>query len=215
MRRSCCGGGPYPSPRSQPPPAPKEVDVSDMQDSDFVMVDYLSGNKGSHGVIGVAVFARQFEGVNMRRVRGGWSFDYGYHCGGDRFMIHRKDAEMAPHLYRIVEAARGIGELPKRWSPPPPPEPSRIAATALPPAPSQSLDLEEEVAALRRAKEERGFTLEIIPGITPKVAEQLRANGIDSEAKLLALGEDGLQEYQGVGPTKARIIMEYLAKKNG
>lgn len=204
MSRGCCSDkrrSALPS-----PPLPNKQKEPDMQDSDIVMAEYTSLNKGSHPVIGVAVFAQEFPGVRMRRVKGGWSFDYGYHAGGERFMICRKDAELAPQLYRIIES-QVVAEPPKRWSPPPP-LPVRLPEAVIP-----KLSLEEESVALLKAKEKRGFQIDLVPGITPRIAEQIKKDSIDSEEKLLALGEEGLQKYQGLGPTKAKVIIAYLLEK--
>ena len=49
--------------------------------------------------------------------------------------------------------------------------------------------------------------LEALPGISPQIAKQLRADGVSTRDELLALGVKGLTGYKGVGPVKAELII--------
>ncbi|MFN0057466.1 MAG: transcription termination factor NusA [Planctomycetota bacterium] len=55
--------------------------------------------------------------------------------------------------------------------------------------------------------------LESVPGINPDVAHKLRALGFESPAALLRMGTGQLAEIDGVGPAKAREILEYLQQQ--
>ena len=44
----------------------QEVEVEGMDDKDFVMAEYMSGNKGEHAIIGVAEFSQRIA-TNMVR----------------------------------------------------------------------------------------------------------------------------------------------------
>jgi hypothetical protein len=63
-----------------------QMRVKTMQDSEFLLVDYLHPNRGQHRVMG-----------------GATGIDYNYRSGGDRFLVHRLDVAATPHLYRVVE----------------------------------------------------------------------------------------------------------------
>jgi glycosyltransferase involved in cell wall biosynthesis len=49
-----------------------------------------------------------------------------------------------------------------------------------------------------------------LPGITPVIADMLRADGVDTKAKVLALGVEGLQKYSGIGEVRAMGIITAL-----
>ena len=193
-------------------------------DGDFVKAKYMHQNKGSHRVVGPAVFSDRMEGVPMVRVRNGWSLDYRWRSGGDVFLVHRGDLEAAPHLFKsLEEGASAIVSLPKRKAPTPP-APTRIAPlpegetklgmNAALPGPEPSA---ERVAPtpeeLLKAKEERSFDPQLVPGIGAAVARKMTADGIASEADILELGEEGLQKYGGIGPQKAKVIIEALRER--
>ena len=50
------------------------------------------------------------------------------------------------------------------------------------------------------------INLQLIPGVTPSVAEELTAGGVTTIEAFLAMGESGLQQVKGVGPTRAKSI---------
>ncbi len=60
--------------------------ILEMNDEDFVMVDYTSKNIGTHTVVGAAS-----------------KIDYGYRQGGDRFLVHKSDIKVSPHLFKPIE----------------------------------------------------------------------------------------------------------------
>jgi len=49
--------------------------------------------------------------------------------------------------------------------------------------------------------------LQLIPGISSRIAQQLEEAGFTSAEDILALGDDGLQRFQGIGPAKAQTIL--------
>lgn len=197
------------------------------EDKDFILCLYMHPNRGSHPVIGAAVFSERFL-PNMSRVRNGYSINYGYHPGGgeDRFLVHREDVHAAPHWFKAAEEmVSGIINLPRRQAPMPPP-PTRIAPAAeddvrlsmvaavqagsAAPTETRQQPTPEE---LLKAKAERPFDPQLVPGITASIAAQMKTDGITSEADILALGVTGLQKYNGIGPAKAAIIVEALTKE--
>jgi predicted flap endonuclease-1-like 5' DNA nuclease len=74
--------------------------------------------------------------------------------------------------------------------------------------------LSPSVSPLRQSMGEKTavFDLQTLPGIGAKIAEQLKADGIDSKEKVLALGVDGLQRYQGISESRAQVIIEALGE---
>jgi hypothetical protein len=226
MCSTCPGGRPSAAHR----PTPKnssEKNMARVEDKDFTLCLYMHPNKGSHPVVGAAVFSERFL-PNMVRVRGGFSINYGYRVGGgtERFLVHRADANAAPHWFKSVEElVSGVVNLPRRAAPAPPP-PARIAPAPVPPddarlstaaALRDAVQSQEDVKReptpeeLLKAKAERPFDLQLVPGITTGIAQQMAADGVQSEADILALGVEGLQKYSGIGPAKAAIIIESLA----
>jgi hypothetical protein len=221
---STCPGG-RSSAAARPTPANSgERKMARVEDKDFVLCLYLHPNKGSHSVVGAAVFAKRFL-PNMVKVRNGFSISYGYRVGGgtERFLVHREDANAAPHWFKPVEEmVSGIVNLPRRQAPAPPP-PTRIApvppddarlsmAAALRDAAApEAAERQPTPEELLKAKAARPFDPQLVPGITTGIAQQMAEDGIQSEAGILALGVEGLQKYSGIGPTKAAIIIESLA----
>jgi glycosyltransferase involved in cell wall biosynthesis len=126
-------------------------------DSDLVLCEYLgvpTGNVSQHGVIGPFVFATPPPAVSViaredSHGNPGFSIDYRYHGAGDRFLVHRKDLELAPHWFREVEMERRDFQstLPKRQTPsipPPPPKPlQEILGEAMQPPPTGGPELPE------------------------------------------------------------------------
>jgi glycosyltransferase involved in cell wall biosynthesis len=54
------------------------------------------------------------------------------------------------------------------------------------------------------------FNFQKLPGVTPAIAKQFEARGLTTADEVADLGVDGLQELKGIGPTRARAIIEYL-----
>lgn len=225
MSRGCCGKRQrhslprYRTPTARNNPHPKREDnpMSALADGDFLMCRYMHPNRGCHSVVGPTVFDQPFPGRQMRRVKNGYAFYYGQRAGGgtETFLVHRADAEMQPGWFKPIEdVVSGLVDLPKRKAPVPP-VPERIklgmrAAVEAPPPPQTATD---EVETLLKAKAERPFDPQLIPGVGKKAARLMVETGIQSEADLMALGSEGLQKFDGVGKTKAQLIMDYLAEK--
>jgi len=195
-----------------------------MNDQDFIMVEYLSGNKGEHAIIGVAEFSQRIATNMVRKsASGGWMFRYGTKGGrgkgGDKFLVHKRDAEIAPNLYRriqtVQQVARVIAPLPQREAPPPPPVSVVEPIAVQKPEPFsdewigpkvESPDVAQD-AADREDFVMPPFDPQLLPGVTPKIAEQMRNDNIQSAQDVLAKGIEGLIAYRGVGQTKAEIIL--------
>ena len=102
------------------------------------------------------------------------------------FLVEYADAVAAPHLFEIVEkpVAKHVPAS-KSASPSPPP------------------DLLEVEAAL-------GFDFQTLPGVNAEIAAAMKASGLSTREDVLALGEEGLLQYKGIGPAKAKVIINAL-----
>ena len=98
-----------------------------MSDSDYVLVDYTSRNKGQHKVVGMAT-----------------QTNYGYRGGGDRFYVHKNDVSVQPDLFSVIQAAavdeRRQAVIPIERKPAPPPRPIAVKQETGDKAPSKGKD---------------------------------------------------------------------------
>ena len=205
--------------------------VSGLDDRDLVMARYISPKRGSRMIFGVAPFAERIEGLHMQRTLpdSQYRICYGHRGPGDEFLVHVRDLEMAPHLFQSVEVRGAVQQAP----PEPPPQPELIAPsepTARPSAARPEPMPEEPRPIVQEGPPEMlqekpsdnvrppdngrptlsaiaEIDLDALPGISPGIAAQLRADGISTRDELLALGVDGLKGYKGVGNVKAEMIL--------
>ena len=81
-----------------------------------------------------------------------------------------------------------------------------------PPPPPQEMPAEPTAIDIIPKEPDNGaFDLQKLPGITYEIARQLTRDGIGSKEAILALGAEGLQEYKGVGPKKAEVLIGVLS----
>jgi glycosyltransferase involved in cell wall biosynthesis/predicted flap endonuclease-1-like 5' DNA nuclease len=205
---------------------PSGQKLTGQEDDNFAMYDYTHPNTGNHPVVG-----------------GATGISYGYHSGGERFLVHHADAEARPdHFRRIQEVAvAGVpADLGMTAAPEPIAEPAQplvIERTETPPSDVIDVISDEEMLAHIAPKAvtaeqpveldpdaEPSITLEPrtvagvdepidltrLPGITPAIAENLYADGIDTKEKVLALGVEGLQQYSGIGEVRAEGMIAAL-----
>lgn len=187
-----CGG------RRKPPSASRKVPVAkplSLSDEDFSWYVHVGPNRNMQPLVGGAGFDERIKDLHMIKGRGGqWQIHYGMRKAGDMFLVHREDAVLMAHLLRPAEDKRPREEK----QPPPAPiavEPEAAVPTDWKPTVAQTATINGPV------------DLQKIPGVTSGIAEQLEADGVTSLAAFVALGEEGLQGYSGVGPVKARSIM--------
>jgi len=177
-------------------------------DKDFVLSEYIIPRKGSHVVVGAAVFQeREWPGMG-KAGGGGYAFSYGGHSQGDQFNVHVRDVEASPHWFSPLNVLAGgvPGMSRERAAPPPAPEPLSKALEYLRGSPE--VEPEPEPKPVKR-----GFDFSALPGITPAILTQLEADGIDSPEALLELGETGLRAYKGIGPATADKILAAIQSK--
>jgi len=107
--------------------------------------------------------------------------DYGRRAGGNVFLVHQDDIRSQPHLFQPQEQAAPI-TAPAHPPPPPPPAPEPVAGTVI-------------------------FDLQILPGVTPAIADGIRALGIVTKEDVLEAGLEGLMKVKGIGEAKAAVIL--------
>ena len=161
-----------------------ERTVSAMSDENFVLIEYMPARGGSHGVVGLTVFSNK-QTDNMRRVSGGWVFDYGYRTRGDKFIVHRLDQRALPDWFRMVTI----------------PDAQRVVHLPLPSQPVVALPPPV-------VKQPNGLDLQLLPGITPVLAKAMQDAGFDTKDAIL---NGDLTTVKGIGATKAAAIKEALS----
>ena len=190
------------------------------QDEDFILCEYIIQKRGSHPVVGAAVFQEREYPNMVKAVGGGWAFSYGFRSQGEQFYVHAKDIKAAPHWFSPLNVLVGgvPGMARGRAKPPPVPEPLPAATEYL-----KGLPVEEYLQGLPEIvpgpepepllQTRRGFDFSALPGVTPAILAQLEEDGIDSPEALLELGETGLEKYKGVGPARAEKILAAAQSK--
>lgn len=166
--------------------APQDQKVRQIADDDYIMVQYMSKNVGNHHVYGKATGKH-----------------YGYRKGGSTFLVHKLDIQSQPHMFRQIPQVQhdtNSFEHVKK-EPKPLPEPKKIEEEV------PEIDFEEISEPLPPPKP---TSIRSIPGVTPKVAEQLEQLGANTIEAVAALGLDGLMKIKGVGETRAQGIMDAL-----
>ncbi len=164
-------------------PAQAQGAMAQSVDSSFVMVTYDHPNRGQHRVVGPAVFSEQIA-PGMVKAVGGWSMNYGYRAGGDEFLVHKRDIELLPHIFKPVRVA--------------PPVP---VVSSPPPAPPEPLPAEEKT-----------FDPQTLPGVTRAIAAEFISRGYDSPDCIIELGLEGLMKIDGIAEKRAKTILN-AAKK--
>ena len=89
-------------------------------------------------------------------------------------------------------------------APPPPPEPvNEEAASNV----VETMDTMEPVEPVETRNLFENISLDMVGGITPGIQEQLEENGIVTIEQLLALDQEDLKTYNGVGEVRAEMIL--------
>jgi len=168
----------------------KEMNIVDQ---DFEMVIYMHPNRGQHTVMGPAT-------GNNYGFRGG--------SGQERFLVHRADIAAAPGFFQIVSK---VPSAPRVIAAPPlPPEP--VEKSSPPPRPvplSAVVDEDDKVDIIDSVR----FDLQLLPGVTPKIAKGLSDANLKTPKDILSAGVAGLQEIKWVGEARAEAIYAYVNER--
>lgn len=186
-------------------------------DRDMVLATYTSPNRGDHLVIGHAVFSTRLPRLNMVQTEVGYRINYGYHAGGSRFVVHRDEFLAAPHLFQAVASTVPEVQVASQRRATLPPTPQvleekdeivELAQRQMPP--SARRILEQELERDEIAEKPRKPDIQLVPGISADIAEQLKELGVDTQEDILTLGIDGLKEIRGIGEKKAAMIISAI-----
>lgn len=160
-----------------------EVESQTMADSQYTRAKYL-GRRGNHHIIG-AYETPYDPGVPSRRKGSNWVHYYGYAQEGHVTLVHNEDIRLMVNRWQIVPEVN-IPE-PKQIELPPPTALKSTTATEI----------------LNSDK----INLELLPGVTPKIAEQMTNLGLTTKDKIL--GYD-LTQIKGVAELRAQKIKEAI-----
>jgi hypothetical protein len=206
-----CGG------HSIPPPIKKiypdsQPQSSPMSDEAYLLTEYTHPNRGQHQVTGAITRT-----------------NYGYRSGGEKFLVHRDDIQAQPMYFRVVQLDNIPVPKSEIQAPPPPPN---VAPAPEPPAPvveavpeqaeevqtesiPRDLLAESEAAPPKIIGEYDVIDLDTIPGVTSPIAKAMIENGMTTARAIMDSGLEGLQTLKGVGPNRAQVILDVVAKKVG
>jgi GT2 family glycosyltransferase/predicted flap endonuclease-1-like 5' DNA nuclease len=177
-----------------------------MADNDMVLVTYENPNRGQHKVVGSQT-----------------KINYGYRAGGgqERFYVHKSDIATHPDWFRPYQ--QPVAQAVHQVASTPPPKPVAVQAE-----PSQPIHPIAELDFIKTspASESVGpgqvavgvfkpADLQAIPGVTDKIAESLRKDGVKTWQDVVEYGMERLLKIEGVGPKRAEAIMtkaQQLAK---
>jgi hypothetical protein len=144
----------------------------------------------------------------------GWRIHYGWRGGGERFLVHKDDVQIASHLFTPAESRPAAPKVERKM----PEAPASLTEPPvtyveeedddMPPAPKR-IDL-DAVLSDSPGSTDNGFDLQKLPGVTARIAKRL---GDISLEKIMEIGEEGLQEFDGIGPTRARSIYMAVAER--
>ena len=221
-----CGGNPIRA--AAPAPGAPGASPMALRDDQFQMVQYNHPSRGQQTTIGQAVFEHKVEGVHMVRDRDnqGWRIHYGWRGGGEKFLAHVEDIRIAPHLYMPLETRPAAPRVEKRT----PAAPTSLVAsqeafmedTSEPPPPPTRIDLDKvmeptpddgpkqldryaewQTAPQTTQQTTQQFDWQRLPGVTAKIATRLKGLSLQD---VVEMGEEGLQNFEYVGPARAKAI---------
>ena len=159
-----------------------------MSDEDFVMAKYLSPNKGQHPVTG---------GVTKRK--------YGYRAGGDEFLVEKDDINGQPHLFQAIEGLVQVPVIVRDA----PSKPQPITESV---PPREASWLSQPIDEGPEEIDDPLIKLQMVPGITKEIAEQMYADGVKDGDDILELGEEKMLSYRGIGKAKYLLITQAIRK---
>ena len=181
-----CKGGANPPPQMGPESAPEGAQVEMENDNDYVLVQYLSTNKGQHSVVGGA--SQKF---------------YGYRKGGDTFLLRHDDLAVQPHMYLVVDnmnrASRVVETVEKHT----------------PESPQPLVEVEDDGDDPSLPDPDVEFDLQTLPAVTKRLATAMSLSGLNSPEIILQHGVDSLIAIKGLGELKANMIYDYVVENYG
>lgn len=172
MACSSCGQkAAIPAPPSMSPEMrmlPRQVVQEQINDDDFVMARYMSLQRGAHRVIGPS------------------GIDYGYRSGGEEFLVHKSDLQVAANKFMAVSEKQPV--MTARIENTPPPEP-----------------------LVKQVFSDRPLSEVSLPGVGPELAKQLQSE-FATVKDFIGADEASLVEMLG-SKRKVKTLMTYLRDK--
>jgi glycosyltransferase involved in cell wall biosynthesis len=200
-----CGscGGRRPSPPSIKTAATANAPALALNNDDFKLATYMHPSKGQTHVYGAPLFRDRLDGVHMIQDRQTrlWRIHYGWRAGGDKFLVHTEDLRQSPHLFREEQVVKMpvVEHVPT-------PEPVSIVEQAVEEVVERKVPEPKRIDVKAVMKGNGAFDPQKLPGVTPKIAQTMKQRGITSLDDVLDLGEEGLQEVEGIGAVRAKAI---------
>lgn len=159
--------------------------VSETRDDEIILCKYTHPNTGQHRVIGLSTRT-----------------DYGYHGGGDEFLVHRSDINTQSNMFVVIEI-----------------KPPEQKVESPPPVQQQQQELEPPKSIEQEEVEvEKEAPIAIIdygecPDITPAIQQMFEKMGINSWDKIAELSEIELMSIRGLGRMRAKAIRTFAKTK--
>lgn len=174
-------------------------------DEEFKMCVYNHPNRGQHTVIGQAVFRNRVEGLHMIRDRAeGYRIHYGFRGGGERFLVHKEDIRIAPHLFAPVEMRPRVPMMERQE----PPEPQSLIGE------TEQESIEEEAGAGGPPPEPRRIDLERLTEPPKSVQDNSKADVIlDNEPEQIDDMEWKINQENGFNWQKVPGVTAKIAER--
>lgn len=142
---------------------------------------------------------------------------YGYLADGDEIYMHRADIARKPNVYVVVQSRR---EVVPPAPPAPPPEPvpmqptdneaEALEAAKRPITDNDLWEQPEDLITTSEALDGNLLMIDLLPGVTPAIAEQMREKGVLSAQDILDRGKQWLVDsISGIGPARAGAIIDF------
>lgn len=187
---------------------------SKLGDGDFTRAKYI-GRRGNHHIIGAFEFDRD-PGLPSKRRGNKWVIYYGYNQHGFETLVHNEDVRIMVGKWQpLVEIQK-----PPKIETKPLGEPVALpqmkkaleeAKTDRSPMPD--LPEVESVAEGDMSDMVKPLHLEILPGVTPTIAERMREAGLTTVENIRIAGFSGLMNIKGVAEARARAILKAVEEK--
>lgn len=153
-----------------------------MSDTQYTRARYL-GRRGNHHIIGAYELPND-PGVASRKKGSNWVHYYGYAQEGHITLVHNEDLRLMVGKWEIIPEVN---------------IPAPIEQDLPPPAPLRDL---QSIPTIQT------FDVKTLPGVTPKIAEQMTVLGLDTKEKIL---DYDLVSIKGVAEKRAEIIKKGAA----
>jgi len=183
---------------SVPSQIARSTPQSIMSDNDFVMIEYNHPSMGQHPVHGTA------------NSTGKKTF-YGYRKRGDRFLVSAVDQKSFPNFFVPVQTVPSAPKV--KITPPPPPVLANGAVKRV--VDEEKTEEVEQESPIEAAISVAKFDLDLLPGVTPAIRENMALSGLNTPKAIIKSGERGLRDVKFIGASRAKAIYAYVSERYG